>query len=122
MRLFRGHILRRAQQLAAAEGGAAGHHGAAQDLDQAKIGEDGAVVGGKENILRLDVAVHHAGGVGVVQGVGHGLQQGQGNGQVVGAVLRQPGSQVAAGQVFHHQVKLPPFLAHVVDVDDVRVA
>jgi hypothetical protein len=102
---------------------------AARRLERARHAEVGQArptgrprVGLDEHVLGLEVAVHHAGGVGGGERVGQVAQHGGRLGRRQRAVCLEPVAQRAAGHVLHREPEQRPGLARGVDLHDVRVA
>ena len=137
--LFRGHVLRRAcgrgpEGVGPAQAprrdlgwcrcgpgreGATGRGGPEQ-LGDAEIGHFHPALLVEQQVLRLDVAVHHAVVVGVLERFADRRHDGQRlfRGEPAG---RHRLAQVDPVDVLHHQVVEPARLAEIVDGDDVRV-
>ena len=114
-RLFRAHVLRRANdRTVARDAGAAAYHAC-----DAEVGENGRAVFAKQNVLGFDVAVHEALRVGVVEAACDVFDH-RDRRLHVQAALQAP-VQVAAAQIFHDEVVALIVHAGVVNLHDVRM-
>ena len=91
-----------------------------QQLGQPEIGQHRRVVRRQEHVRGLDVAVHHAVSVRIVEARRDPAQVPQ-RAWPVEVAVDHPGGEAAAGDVLDDHVRRPLELAEVVDVDDVRV-
>ena len=87
---------------------------------QPEIGDLGRAVGGEQDVGRLQIAVHDPAPVRHLHGLG---QRGQQRGRLAGRLrrARQGLGQAAPLEELHGEVRPPLVVAHVVDLDDVRV-
>ena len=87
---------------------------------QPEIGDLGRAVGGEQDVGRLQIAVHDPALVGRLHGLG---QRGQQRGRLAGRLrrARQGLGQAAPLDELHGEVRPALVVAHVVDLDDVRV-
>src|SRR5213075_1390982 len=99
-----------------------GHGLLARQPRRAEIGETGAAIGGKQDVLRLDVPMYDA------QSVGRGERGGdltsptrRGVG-IERATLAHPHGEVRTRDVLHHDKAPRAVVDHVVHTDDVGVA
>ena len=114
--LFGGHVARRPHRDAGpGEAGLAFH-----PSGQPEVADLGGAIGGEEDVGRFQVAMHDPAPVGRLDGLGQGAQQ---RGGLAGRqrIARQLLGQVAALDEFHREVRLAVVVAHVVDLDDIRV-
>ena len=107
--LLRRHVLGGADDRGAAE-----HAAVAERLGEAEVGEEGAVAF-DQDVVRLDVAVDDAGGVGGVERFGDLAEQGDGAGRRQRPVAVDRPPQVAALDQAHRDDQLAVDLARVED-------
>ena len=114
--LFRRHVLRRPHH-----GACARQPGASPGPHQAKIHQRRLSAGAEHDIGRLDVAVHDAQVMRVIERLRHLLHHVGGLRQRHGAIVAHPTLQRVALQVLHDEVMQVVNGADIVNGDDMRV-
>ena len=93
---------------------------ATEALGQSEVADLGCAIGGEKNVGRLQIAMHNPVLVGRLNSLGQGSCEGSGLPGRLGRA-RQFLCQIAAVDKLHGEVGLAVLVAHVMDLNDVRM-